>query len=281
MNERAMDFTGTPVDFRAETVQETAVMFPPALDTAFVCDCPFASAHPSPNHNERPRAISSIILHYTGMPTAQSALDLLCNPVAEVSAHYFIDEDGAVLQLVPERRRAWHAGRSFWGGESDVNASSIGVEVVHPGHADPRPYAKRQIEATAALVSDICARQAIRPERVLAHSDVAVSRKIDPGEFFPWDELARAGVGHWVAPAPIHNGAAIALGDAGEAVAALQRDLAGYGYQIEATGEYSEQTACVVAAFQRHFRPARVDGRADESTRATLKNLLAALKERR
>jgi N-acetyl-anhydromuramyl-L-alanine amidase AmpD len=281
MTDKEQDFTATPIDFLAETVQEAPPPLAPAFDMTFACDCPFATAHPSPNHGERPRPISSIIIHYTGMPTARAALDLLCNPLAEVSAHYFVEEDGSILQLVPEERRAWHAGRSFWAGESDLNSSSIGVEIVHPGHADPRAYSPRQIEATAALARDICARRGVEPERVLAHSDIAVSRKIDPGEFFPWDELARAGVGHWVAPAPIRDGDALGPGDAGDAVIALQRALAAYGYQIEPSGAYDSQTALVVAAFQRHFRPAQVDGRADVSTRATLRDLLLALKSRR
>ena len=230
MDDRGLDFTGAPAGVPSETALEAP---PPSSPMTFVCDSSLASPCPSPNHGERTRAISSIVLHYTGMPTARSALDLLRNPAAEVSAHYFVEEDGAILQLVPESRRAWHAGRSFWDGEADLNCSSIGVEVVHPGHADPRPYSERQIEAVAALVKDICARRGIAPERVLAHSDIAVSRKVDPGEFFPWDELAKAGVGLWVAPAPIFEGEEIAPGDRGETVAALQRDLAAYGYQIE------------------------------------------------
>jgi len=245
----------------------------------FSPDSPLALPAPSPNHGERLRPISALILHYTGMPTGASALELLRHPAAEVSAHYFIEEDGSILQLVPEDRRAWHAGRSCWAGETDMNSASIGVEIVHPGHADPRPFPARQIEAVTRLALDICARRAIRPERVLAHSDIAPSRKIDPGEFFPWDALARAGVGHWVAPAPERDGAALAFGDAGEEVAALQRRLAAYGYRIPETGAYDEATVQVVAAFQRHFRPARVDGRADFSTRATLDDLLLAMKE--
>ena len=156
----------------------------------FSPDYPLARVVPSPNHGERLRPISMLILHYTGMPTASSALDLLRDPEAEVSAHYFVEEDGGVLQLVPEARRAWHAGKSFWAGETDVNSASIGVEIVHPGHDDPRPYPTRQIAAVAALARDICERRGIAKERVLAHSDIAVTRKVDPGEFFPWDALA-------------------------------------------------------------------------------------------
>jgi thiamine-phosphate pyrophosphorylase len=248
-----------------------------ASKSIFAPDFADALPCPSPNHGERPRPISALILHYTGMPTSAAALELLRSPLGEVSAHYFVEEDGRVLQLVPEERRAWHAGKSFWAGETDMNYASIGIEIVHPGHDDPRPFPARQIEAVAALCRDICARRGIRPERVLAHSDIAVARKIDPGEFFPWDVLAARGVGHFVAPAPPRDGVALALGDAGEAVARLQRRLAAYGYNIAETGVYDEATAEVVAAFQRHFRPARVDGRADASTLETLDNLVAAL----
>jgi N-acetylmuramoyl-L-alanine amidase len=243
----------------------------------FSPDSPRARPYPSPNYNERSRPISAIILHYTGMPTAAGALARLCSPKAEVSAHYFVDEDGAILQLAPEDRRAWHAGASFWAGETDMNSASVGIEIVHPGHADPHPFPARQIDAVAALARDICARRAIRPERVLAHSDIAVGRKIDPGEFFPWDELARQGVGHFVAPSAVTPGAALAEGAAGEEVASLQRSLATYGYPLQPTGCYDRDTASVVEAFQRHFRPRLVDGRADVSTRRTLSDLLATL----
>ena len=243
----------------------------------FSPDYPLARVEPSPNHGERLLPISALILHYTGMPTARSALDLLRSPAAEVSAHYLVDEDGAVLQLVPESRRAWHAGKSRWAGETDLNSASIGIEIVHPGHADPRPYPSAQIAAVASLCRDICARHAIPRERVLAHSDIAIARKIDPGEFLPWDALAAEGVGHYVAPAPFRTGDALAFGDGGEQVSAVQRQLAAYGYDVAETGHYDEATMQAVAAFQRHFRPERVDGRADASTLDTLTSLLAAL----
>jgi len=235
---------------------------------------------PSPNHGERLRPISSLVLHYTGMPTSESALALLCNPRSEVSAHYFVEEDGRVLQLVPESRRAWHAGKSFWAGETDMNSASIGVEIVHPGHDDPRPYPAAQIEATAALARDICRRRAISPERVLAHSDIAPGRKRDPGEFFPWEELARRGVGRVAEENPGIGATTVSLGDEGAKVASLQRDLAAYGYRVDATGVYDAQTVLGVEAFQRHFRRAKVDGRADGETRVALAQLVAALGER-
>jgi N-acetylmuramoyl-L-alanine amidase len=235
---------------------------------------------PSPNHGERTRPISALVLHYTGMPTAEQALELLRDPASQVSAHYFIHEDGEVLQLLPEKSRAWHAGKSYWRGETDMNSASIGVEIVHPGHEDPRPFPAHQIDAVAALARDICVRRAIPPERVLAHSDIAVSRKIDPGEFFPWDELARQGVGHFVPSAPFTPGPTLEPEAQGEEVAELQRALADYGYEIPESGIYGPQTVNAVAAFQRHFRPQLVDGRADVSTLLTLHMLAAALKER-
>jgi N-acetylmuramoyl-L-alanine amidase len=243
----------------------------------------------SPNHNER-RGFGRpdcVILHYTGMPTGSEALAWLCNPASEVSSHYFVWEDGRVVQLVAEDRRAWHAGRGLWKGESDINSASIGVEIVNPGHdlspgaGDPPPFPERQIEGVIALLRDIGARYAIAPERVLAHSDIAPARKIDPGEKFPWDSLWRAGIGHWTAPAPLGEAAAYRRGQEGPPIRALQALLALYGYGVELTGVYDGQTQGIVAAFQRHFRPARVDGEADPSTLATLRGLIDTLPSRR
>ncbi|MGJ0393178.1 MAG: thiamine phosphate synthase [Methylocystis sp.] len=246
----------------------------PELTRRFQPDYAGADVFPSPNHGPRAGAISALVLHYTGMPTAEGALELLCSPIREVSAHYFVEESGRILQLVPESRRAWHAGVSFWAGETDMNSTSIGIEIVHPGHIDPHDYPAAQIEAVIALSRDICARHKIAPERVLAHSDIAPRRKIDPGEFFPWAALAAAGVGRYVEPLAAEDGPALELDAAGEAVARLQRQLAAFGYKIVETGVYDEDTASAVAAFQRHWRPARVDGRADASTIDALTRLL-------
>ena len=233
----------------------------------------------SPNHGVR-RAFAKpncLILHYTGMPTGEGALAWLRNPQSEVSAHYFIWEDGRIFQLVAEARRAWHAGKSLWKGESDINSASIGVEIVNPGHDECPPFPARQIEAVIALCHDVAARHNIPPERILAHSDIAPARKRDPGERFPWATLARAGVGHWAAPTPAEKPAPRQRGREGAHVRALQAMLALYGYGVELTGVHDHQTEIVVAAFQRHFRPERVDGVADASTIATLSALLAAL----
>jgi N-acetylmuramoyl-L-alanine amidase len=247
----------------------------PELCRNFPPDYIGASVLPSPNHGVRSRSISTLVIHYTGMPTTENALELLCSPLAQVSAHYVIDEDGKILQLVPEERRAWHAGVSYWAGETDLNASSIGIEIAHPGHRDARPFPTQQIESVINLSKDICHRWNISQRRVLAHSDIAPKRKIDPGEFFPWNILAQAGVGHYVEVAPPDDKRSLGFGAQGSEVSALQQKLAQFGYRIEITGVYDEDTRVTVSAFQRHFRPARVDGQADLSTCEALHQLLA------
>ena len=249
------------------------------LQSAFPAEsCLIAEVRPSPNHGERQNCVrpDMILLHYTGMYDPSAALDRLCTAGSEVSAHYLVLEDGHVVQMVPEARRAWHAGVSSWAGETDINSRSIGIEIANPGHDYGYPeFPKRQIAALTALCRGIQTRNTIRPERVLAHSDVAPSRKNDPGEKFPWRTLWDSGVGHWVAPASITEGKKLALSDRGEAVSALQESLSQYGYGIALNGSYDSSTHDVVKAFQRHFRPERVDGIADESTLATLRDLLA------
>ena len=246
----------------------------------FPADSPaVADVLPSPNRGPRiGLAADMLILHYTGMPTAEGALARLRDPAAEVSAHYLVFEDGRVAQLVPEAERAWHAGRGAWAGITDINSRSIGIEIVHPGHdGGLPPYPDGQIAAVIGLCADILARTAIPAARVLAHSDVAPARKEDPGENFPWDRLAAAGIGHWVAPAPIRDGRFFARGEAGDPIAALQAMFALYGYDQPVTGRFDEGMEAVVTAFQRHFRPERVDGVADSSTITTLRDLIAAL----
>lgn len=236
-----------------------------------------AAVAPSPNVSERTCAPDILLLHYTGMPTAEGALQWLCNPESKVSSHYFVDEDGKVWQLVPERLRGHHAGVSSWEGTTDINSRSIGIEIVNPGHEHGyRDFPGEQIGAVIALCADIVSRHRIRPTRVLAHSDVAPARKQDPGERFPWEPLYEAGVGHWIAPVTIGEGALLQPGDSGAAVKAMQAALKEYGYGIPANGEFNELTTAVVTAFQRHFRPALVDGIADHSTLRTLERLLAS-----
>ena len=232
---------------------------------------------PSPNHGDRRgRRADAIVLHYTGMPTAEGALDRLCDRAAEVSAHYFVFEDGRIAQLVPEERRAWHAGRSSWAGETDMNSASIGIEIANPGlDGGAPPFPAAQIAAVTRLCADIMRRRAIPRERLLAHSDVSPGRKIDPGEMFPWRGLAEAGVGLWREPAPDKPGLVLARGATGAPVHTLQARLALFGYGLVATGVYDAATETVVAAFQRRYRPARVDGVADPATAATIESYLA------
>ncbi len=241
--------------------------------------CVVAEVVPSPNHGERKdeRQPDMILLHYTGMPDANAALERLTSRLSQVSSHYLVFEDGRIVQLVQESRRAWHAGTSVWAGEGDINSCSIGIEIANPGHDFGYPnFPARQIAAVTALCRSILTRHSITPERVLAHSDVAPGRKQDPGEKFPWRTLHDSGIGHWVKPAPIsESGPLLTLGDRGEGVTALQNSLRAYGYGLAATGTYDSETHDVVAAFQRHFRPQRVDGLADASTCRTLHDLLA------
>lgn len=235
---------------------------------------------PSPNIGPRRAAArpEMIILHYTGMGSAERACAWLCDPASGVSCHYLVDEAGRVTQMVDEAMRAWHAGVSSWKGQDDVNSRSIGIEIHNPGHGLGYPdFPEAQMQAVTGLCGAILRRHAIRPEMVLAHSDVAPGRKIDPGEKFDWRGLHRAGIGHWVEPVPLEAGPALRLGDGGDAVRALQALLAHYGYGIEASGHYDKAMEAVVAAFQRHFRTQRVDGLADRSTLATLDRLVAAL----
>lgn len=238
---------------------------------------------PSPNFEPRRGSArpSILLLHYTGVASAAKAIDWLSRPESKVSAHYVVDEAGRITQLVAEAMRAWHAGLAVWAGESDINSASIGIEIHNPGHELGYPdFPELQLSAVEALCRDIIVRHDVRPECVLAHSDVAPTRKKDPGERFPWPRLARAGIGHWVAPEPLNRAdPGIASDAAGPLVAAVQSLLARYGYGIEATGGFDPKTEFVVTAFQRHFRPERVDGRIDQSTVTTLERLIAALPE--
>lgn len=216
---------------------------------------------PSPNHGPRAdgAGVELLILHYTGMPTAASALDRLCDPAAQVSAHYTVDEDGTVYAHVPEDRRAWHAGVSRWRGRGDVNSRSIGVEIVNPGHAfGYRPYPAAQMRAVAALCRAIVGRHGIAPADVIGHSDIAPDRKEDPGELFDWRRLASEGLGIWPEVRAEDDG------PAGEAeVAAL---LGRYGYDAAAPR--------ALLSFQRHFHPEAMTGEADMETVRRLRALV-------
>jgi N-acetylmuramoyl-L-alanine amidase len=244
----------------------------------FVADSPVVDrVVASPNHGERRGgAPDMLLLHYTGMQSADAALDKLCSAGSEVSTHYFVFEDGRTVQCVPEAGRAWHAGEATWAGQTDINSRSIGVEIANGGHDwGYEDFPEVQIAAVIALARDIVCRNAIPSHRVLGHSDVAPARKRDPGEKFPWARLAQAGVGLWVPPEPITDAAGLTIGDDGPPVDDLRARLARYGYGIAPTGTFDERAHEVVEAFQRHFRPERVDGIADVSTVSTLQRLLA------
>lgn len=234
---------------------------------------------PAINFNERRGGQSPdiLLLHYTGTPTVEFAIELLTSGEREVSCHYLVHEDGRIVHMVDEDMRAWHAGVSSWEGRDDVNSRSIGIEIANPGHGpEYRDFPDAQIEAVIALSRDIISRHAIQPRHVLAHSDVAPGRKVDPGEKFPWAVLARHGVGLWVEPETQPCGLAIRPGDTGKHVAELQYALAAFGYDIEANGAYDGWTHTVVRSFQMHYRPACCDGVADDQTRAVLEALLAS-----
>jgi N-acetylmuramoyl-L-alanine amidase len=242
---------------------------------------------PSPNFDARTRAIDLVVLHYTGMQDGETALRRLTDPapvvgkypgpwadknaapdapLARVSAHYVVGEDGVIYRIVPEQNRAWHAGASSWRGEGDVNSRAIGVEIVNGGHDFGLPdYPSAQIEAVIALVRDILERQQLQPGQVVGHSDIAPERKQDPGEKFPWKRLADAGAAIWPQPGgPQATGAAVMT---------LQTQLAGIGYAVGQSGVMDAQTKAALMAFQRRFRPALIDGAPDDET----VQLLAAL----
>lgn len=248
-------------------------------------DCALVDAlFPSPNFEPRRGAgqPDMLLLHYTGLRSCAKAIAWLSRPESKVSCHYVIDEAGRITQMVAEDKRAWHAGVAVWGGKSDINSASVGIEIHNPGHELGYPeFPEAQLVALEALSRDIIARHAIAPERVLAHSDVAPTRKRDPGEKFPWSRLAQRGIGHWVAPEAVRwPDPGVARDAAGPLIAQVQEKLHAYGYGVEPTGVCDAKTAFVVQAFQRHFRPERVDGRIDQSTITTLERLIATLPHR-
>ncbi len=215
----------------------------------------------SPNWNERQLPISMVVLHYTEMKPVESAIERMCDPHAEVSAHYCITEEGEVIRLVPEEKRAWHAGLSYWRGHRDVNSASIGIELDHPGHAlGYRGFADAQIEALVPLLNRIVLAHDIPRANVVGHSDVAPARKIDPGELFPWDRLAEYRL-------CLQRPEKLELGDPFDNDGAFYLALERFGYDI--TDGHK-----AVEAFQRRWRPERIDGQIDGQVRAILFQLL-------
>ena len=232
----------------------------------------------SPNFGERnPDAtIKFIVIHYTGMPDSQAALNRLCDRQSRVSCHYFISESGQIIQLVREQHRAWHAGQSYWHGLTDLNSYSVGIEIANPGHEFGYiPFPAPQVAAVIKLCKEICARQRIKPSGILAHSDIAPARKLDPGELFPWYELFLAGVGLWVEPEPFICGSANNKNEFGIAQQEIVCMLKQYGFCCSAVVDDDAALKNCIAAFQRRFRPQRVDGIADHSTIKTLQKFLS------
>ena len=236
---------------------------------------------PSPNWDCRPAdagPIDTLVLHYTGMVSAEAALERLTDPAAKVSAHWCIGEDSTIWRLVPEEQRAWHAGLSEWRGRRSVNDFSIGIELVNPGHEyGYRPFPPAQMGALLDLVRAIVARHPIEPRNVVAHSDIAPTRRQDPGELFDWARLAKAGIGLWPqhAAEPVAEGQALRRGDRGSAVRRRQERLRAIGYGLAVDGDFGVDTAAVVRAFQRHFRQTRVNGIVDAGTDAMLHEVYA------
>lgn len=238
--------------------------------------------NPSPNFNTRSGPPDMVVLHYTGMRTAEEALARMCDPTSQVSAHYMIGEDGQVFRLVDEERRAWHAGKSSWKGQTDLNSASIGIEIVNPGHEfGYRDFPGAQIDAVIGVLDGARARWDIPDHRILGHSDIAPSRKQDPGERFPWARLAEHGHGLWAQPDLPPDGVMgppLAQGDEGLGVFSLQGALGKLGYGILPGGPYDEETALVLTAFQRHWLPDQIgselQGKADARLRVTLMALL-------
>ena len=232
---------------------------------------------PSPNFDDRTLPISLLILHYTGMETGEAALERMCDPEAKVSAHYMVEEDGRIFQLVEEEKRAWHAGVSEWNGETNINSNSIGIEIVNGGHDHPHAdgslpdFPDVQINAVIALSKDIMTRRG--ELTVLGHSDIAPARKIDPGENFPWQGLAAAGLGYWPEVKTDDRRILFEAGSRDRGVAIVQRGLAHIGYGARVTGIMDEETKRIIEAVQRRYRPAQIDGVVDIETMEVIKAL--------
>lgn len=244
---------------------------------------------PSPNFNARKHKLDMLVLHYTGMETGEAALDRMRDPAAEVSAHYLVREDGTVVQLVAEDKRAWHAGVSQWQGDGDLNSRSIGIEIVNGGHdwpaADGRlpPYPMVQIAGVMSLCQAILRRHSIPASRIVGHSDIAPERKADPGEHFPWAALASQGIGVWPESYDVHKqvwGAPLGPGDTGAAVRRVAESLVRIGYSLEPAEIFDDTLSAVVTAFQRRWRPDSVSGFADPATISRIEQVADAISPR-
>jgi len=221
--------------------------------------------HPSPNFDERGDGVrvDMLVFHYTGMESGEAALARLCDETAEVSAHYLIDEDGSICQMVEERHRAWHAGVAYWRGETKINACSVGIELVNPGHEfGYRAFTNAQMDAAIILAKEILSRHPIPARNVVGHSDVAPTRKTDPGEFFDWQRLANLGIGLWPEEANVLE---------------MERDaVAGH---LNTIGYDTDDLVMAIKAFQRHYRGERVTGRIDAGTARRISGLVGLVAE--
>ncbi len=240
------------------------------------------TSHPSPNFDERGSGnnIDMIVVHYTGMESGLVALQRLCDPAAKVSAHYLIEEDGRIFQLVTDDKRAWHAGQSYWAGCSDINSCSIGIELVNPGHEfGYRAFPNEQIESFINLARELAMRYRIPRYRILCHSDVAPLRKEDPGELFPWQRLYGGGIGFWRAAEfkSEVKGPRLREGAKGVNIATLKSEFQRFGYGLKDSDLFDAELKAVVVAFQRHWRQKKCDGVADPETRSILQHLLMRL----
>lgn len=222
---------------------------------------------PSPNHDARKLPITMLVLHYTGMESGKVALERLIAPASKVSAHYVVEEDGTIIQLVDEGRRAWHAGISSWNGITDVNSASVGIEIVNGGHDFDLPeFARPQLTSLIRLSKKIVSAYNIRESNIVGHSDIAPARKKDPGEKFPWKELAKRGVGFWPSGVKPDQRNLFERGSADRAISILQRGLAFIGYDVEVNGRLDAQTSDVLAAVQRRYRTDLINGNIDMQT---------------
>lgn len=233
---------------------------------------------PSPNHDRRTLPVDMLLLHYTGMKTGREALERMCDPQMAVSAHYMVEEDGRIFQLVEETRRAYHAGVSIWRGQTDTNSRSIGIEIVNPGHEwGYRAFPEPQIKAVIDLSQQILSRHSIPARHVIGHSDVAPERKTDPGELFPWDLLAENSVG--IAPPVIKSEGHLLTSVDGENEVSEQAQilLSRIGYAVPITGQWDHLSRTSMTAFQRHFYPHRLDGLVDEAGLKALEKVIEAM----
>jgi N-acetylmuramoyl-L-alanine amidase len=231
------------------------------------------------NFDDRPEdtQIDMLVMHYTGMKTGEEAFNRLCDPEAKVSAHYMVYEDGSVINLVQEEKRAWHAGISCWRGISSLNDRSIGIEIVNPGHEwGYRKFPEEQMDSLINLSKEIMERHSIPARNVVGHSDIAPARKEDPGELFNWQALAKEGVGLWPRVGRVWRGGEVLIkpGKEDVDVARVQKMLADYGYHIRVDGFYGPKTEYIVKAFKRHFVPEQLNVVWDKLADVRMKALL-------